>query len=525
MKKQNQSAGKNLIGGIKIKISNKAVKYFQYFFFGILVLVFIMGIARFMNMLNDFKFNIFLNVAIVIGVLAVLAVGVKFYQFLQNKYADISRKRANITLLILSVAVLILQIFCSYMVKTDYPLPTDLRILDKSAQLFCENFDPESLRTEFTLTNIHDYTFTQNLWEYFQYYPINIPLLYLLSFCYKLHISPILLNTLFLFGTYLLTCFTARKVYSDNFKPLAIAVFSSIFSLFYSYTTIYYTDTMSIFWMILGIYLAICALKAKRKTYVFWIFSALSLSIGFMIKGTVGIILPAVLIYLILKIKELGWKKVTACGVTFLFCFLLFVKCFNVAVDKGGLHTEESKITYEYPKTHWVMMGLGGHGGYSGDDNAATRAAGNYDEKSAFDNAAIKERITNYTPIEFVVFLLYHKAARTWLDGTYFINQGYLENDFFNSKIFEVLAETEQFFLYIALALSFFFGAKREERDFTLLFRIALCGIFIFLLIWETRSRYIINFTPLLLLLLPSLEFFPYASKPIGSNKIRKIQF
>jgi 4-amino-4-deoxy-L-arabinose transferase-like glycosyltransferase len=224
-----------------------------------------------------------------------------------------------------------------------------------------------------------------------------------------------------------------------------------------------------------------------------------------MIKGTVGIVVPAVLIYLVLKIKELGWKKVTSYGLTFLLCFLLFVKCFNVGIDKSGLHTEESKNTYEYPKLHWIMMGLNGHGGYSGEDDAATRAAGNYDEKTAFDKAGIKERLGSYNPIEFFGFVFYHKAARTWLDGTYFINQGYLENDFFNSNIFVILAESEQFFLYIALALSFFFGAKREERDFTLLFRIAICGVFIFLLFWETRSRYIINFTPLLLLLLPSL--------------------
>jgi hypothetical protein len=42
---------------------------------------------------------------------------------------------------------------------------------------------------------------------------------------------------------------------------------------------------------------------------------------------------------------------------------------------------------------------------------------------------------------------------------------------------------------------------KAPPLPYTLLFRIILCGILLLLMIWETRSRYLINFTPFILLL------------------------
>ena len=44
-------------------------------------------------------------------------------------------------------------------------------------------------------------------------------------------------------------------------------------------------------------------------------------------------------------------------------------------------------------------------------------------------------------------------------------------------------------------------GIKNGKIDGSLLFKIALFGLFLFLLIWETRARYVYSFTPLLLLI------------------------
>ena len=41
---------------------------------------------------------------------------------------------------------------------------------------------------------------------------------------------------------------------------------------------------------------------------------------------------------------------------------------------------------------------------------------------------------------------------------------------------------------------------KQHEHNVTTLFRIAVFGMFLFFLIWETNARYPYNFTPLYLL-------------------------
>jgi hypothetical protein len=262
---------------------------------------------------------------------------------------------------------------------------------------------------------------------------------------------------------------------------------------------------MSIFWVILTIYLLICGATGKKGKLIFRILAALFLAVGFMVKGTVGILLPAVLIWLFFQIKDFGFKKVFAFGCVFVVSFGVFAAAFSFAVDKTGITTPESRDVYEHPKTHWIMMGLLENGGYSIDDVNATRAAGNFAQKTDFNIKVIKERLGNYNFFTYLKLLFYGKAARTWLDGAYFINQGYLDSKFINSKAFVGLTMFNQLLLFTGLLCSFYYGGKFTKRDFTLLFRIALCGLFIFLLIWETRSRYIINFTPLILLLFPAV--------------------
>ncbi|MDR0917736.1 MAG: glycosyltransferase family 39 protein [Oscillospiraceae bacterium] len=484
---------------------DKTLKYTQYAFFGIFGILLSVGFLRGCFFINEQGVPFALAIVLFAVLLAITLGGIKLYRFLSKKYANISKRQSNIILFFLCITVFLLQIICSVILKTEHPLPPDLHIIDECSKILAKDFNPENLKTILSVTTPQGYTYEQELWKYLQYYPINIPLICILTACYKIGFSPILLNTLFLFGTYLLTCLTAKKVYSDNFKPLAVAVTAAFFPVFYGYTTIYYTDTMSVFWVILGIYFVICGMSSKKKNIIFWVLSALSLSIGFMIKASVGIILPAVLIWLVCKIKDIGYKKVLSYGLVFVICFMIFTKCFSFASAQTGINTEESKYEYQFPKLHWVMMGLGGQGGFSQADNRATRGAGNYDEKLEYDKTELKKRLSEYNPITFLKFAFWEKATRTWFDGTYFINQGYLKNKFFNSKLFVVLSTLLQLLLFFGILLSFYEGARSGRKDFTLLFRIALCGIFLFLLVWETRSRYLINFTPFILLLLPSL--------------------
>ena len=42
---------------------------------------------------------------------------------------------------------------------------------------------------------------------------------------------------------------------------------------------------------------------------------------------------------------------------------------------------------------------------------------------------------------------------------------------------------------------------QKQSRDVLFAARLSVCGLFFFLLIWEARSRYLVNYVPVLLLL------------------------
>ena len=45
-----------------------------------------------------------------------------------------------------------------------------------------------------------------------------------------------------------------------------------------------------------------------------------------------------------------------------------------------------------------------------------------------------------------------------------------------------------------------FFGIKEDKITIVSCFRLALFGLFIFLLIWESKSKYLVNFIPIIYL-------------------------
>lgn len=118
----------------------------------------------------------------------------------------------------------------------------------------------------------------------------------------------------------------------------------------------------------------------------------------------------------------------------------------------------------------------------------------------------IKERISDYGVFG-VVKHLAKKIGYTWDDGTYFITR-YLKHGDGNalrsfvtkSPIFYLYASAYQAMLLVMMFLSYAKGARQNKRDAITLVRIIIFGVFLFFLIWEARSRYLVNFTPLFII-------------------------
>jgi len=378
----------------------------------------------------------------------------------------------------------------------DTVIPTDLRIVDKAARILAEDFDPQKLNFDYTFAGL-DEPQTWNIWIYFQNYPYNANLLLMITAFYKLHLSPVALNALSLCAAYLFTVMTAEKIYGNKTDAAITAVIAALFPVFYGYAAFYYTDTWSMTFVIISVYFAVTAFKSGKL--FFFILSAVFAAFAYIIKNNALIIPIALIGYLIcLVCREKRYKKTAVNAAVYLAVFAVISAGLQFITDSSGIYTKESRREYEFPKTHWIMMGVGGEGDYSQSDYLMTYNTSGYENKKEMNVSVIKERMSEYNPVSFIKLLFYYKAGRTWGGQVFLIPFYNPANMILNNPVFAVAATFAMYLTVLGVSASF----RRGARDFTpLLFpRIILCGVFLLYLVWETRSRYLITFSPMFLL-------------------------
>jgi len=104
------------------------------------------------------------------------------------------------------------------------------------------------------------------------------------------------------------------------------------------------------------------------------------------------------------------------------------------------------------------------------------------------------------------------KAIYTFGDGTYFapaklereplysykIKDYFLYSNHGKNKIYHIVAQTQHVLMLFFIILGLIFSSYLDKRQRYL--QMFLNGVFLFLLLWETRSRYLVNFIPVFLL-------------------------
>lgn len=428
------------------------------------------------------------------------------YGFMREKTMRMTRREINRIFFCIAAAVLIIQVISAFALK--FTPISDLGYVDRAARDFCQTWDKADLYNN--LPERHN--------NYFARYTNNQALLVILSLIYwacgKISGSmpltvPVLINTAGLHISYILMYFIAGKLFKDRFTPLFCAVAGAGFSVFYTYTPYFYTDSMSMPFAMGSMYLFLCGTEnPKMKTKIpQLIFSGLLLIAGFKIKGNVIILLPVYLLYLAVTCTKMNRKAYLKT-----LCILLagiiassavctaFIKSFDIA--------DESELEeIQFPPEHWVMMGLHDRGGFYINDFWFTVNSGNYEQKKEADINEIKSRITDYG-IAGMIKHIAKKVSYTWGDGTYFIGY-YLrhckETSIFKSfvaksDVFMFLCSVYQCMLLFMILFSFINGALSERQGKEIFLKIVICGVYFFFLIWETRSRYLVNFSPMFII-------------------------
>ena len=350
-------------------------------------------------------------------------------------------------------------------------------------------------------------------------YPNNFAIVFFLSFIYRIGYLlfgyiptwlPIVFNVFAINISVLLTVFTARKLFGNR-QALFVLFMCFFFAPYYTYVPYYYTDSLSMPFCVASIYLFVCAVKSdtKYKKYILMALCGVFTFIGFKFKGSIIILLAAALIYIVLRF---GIKRILCFSLALIVGFSSVSIIYSSVFNSMNIVTEKQSDEYEYPYTHWIMMGLKGLGHYNFKDSQYTASFPTKDEKQAANIDEIKNRIKDFG----VLGLASHIASKTkwtWEDGTYYISH-HIEKPIRKNILHEFILDQGEyhliFYIYscgyqllliFMICISIFKGCIKSEINLMTFLKGIVFAAFIFFIIWETRSRYLYNFTPIFILL------------------------
>lgn len=312
-----------------------------------------------------------------------------------------------------------------------------------------------------------------------------------------------------------------------------------------------YSDTLSLMFPIAIFYHYLCLKQDKNtrnKKILHLALIAFLITIGILIKPTNIIIAIAIGMIEIVSLlgnwiknrKQITWKNTFTKEKVKNMCIYFFTFVMVVIVLYGGFSVyktfrlEGENITKEmiearsFPMTHFLMMGLKPvdfegtyYGAYNIDDAKKTESLIGKQAKTEYHLEQIKQRITN---MGFNGYLSYLYDKFTWIisDGTFFYG---LEGNFYSddriktgklaSKVQEytylynegyqkVTCNIMQAFWLMTLIFGFvgtILDMKNKELKSQDVLRLGCIGIILFILMFEARSRYLINYLPIFITL------------------------
>ncbi len=325
--------------------------------------------------------------------------------------------------------------------------------------------------------------------------------------------------------------YIVKKVFSRK-KALLFLIISIFTTPFYLYAAEYYTDTFSMP-IALSLFYLYLIIKdtTKIKKIIYKMLFAIILFVGIKLKITSVFIVIAIIIYELLR-KNL--KKLIKSGVIIIPIVSVLIILFNGIVIKK-LAPDELRYINEIPTEHWIMMGMNGVGKFSDEEYMYTNSNRTYPEKKQAAKNKIMERLKERTINQHIKNLTL-KLGFAWHDGTYWAPEVLRREPVERKTLHEFVLEGGKYQLYykyipeimhFAMLIFILFNIKRikENEDYDskdIISLITMLGIIIFLLIWENRSRYILNLVPLLII--NQINGIEYVSEKYFRRKHKTIE-
>lgn len=374
--------------------------------------------------------------------------------------------------------------------------------------------------------------------------PNNLPVTLVLAVWFRLTgmfglhpmTAGILLNVLALAASVALLFCTVRRVFGAG-KALFCCVLCYFFTPMVLYVPVFYTDTLSMPFVCFLLLAGAMAQTAKKTSARVWwgVGAGLAAGVGYLIKATVLIMALALLMGALLRYKK---QALALCGG---LCILAAAVLggWQLWFSQTNLVDPEQVQAHRLPASHYIMMGLAGEGGYNEEDHFFSAEFEDVESRQKANREVIADRLEAYGPVGLAQHLQ-RKIAYTWGDGTYFAPRKLALYPVYQTPLHQwVLPDGQYYPIYFGIAqacqalllLLLFGGAlaqavkRRPKIDLVWAGRLAAFGLALFLLMWETRSRYLVNFAPVLVLAAAFglLELYGACSKAF--HKVKRISY
>ncbi len=456
----------------------------------IIIFGYILYNSIFKNIVNIFTWN---EITITVGVIVNILLLVAFYEFIKNK------EKIN-TKLIIPILLVVIFTFQCYIANLFKVSPNwDMRELFENAKLHLQG----------------DQSYLPYLYRYNNNIGIQIIIISLFKISDIIRIIDyydiaILFNIIMIDLALVFTYLVGKKLF-DSKRAFIIFIILASMTPIYLYTPIIYTDTISMLFPPLILYLYIRAKEGNElnKKCILYSIMSMAICVGGSIKFTVIILPIAILIYEIINCKKDERKYytnkliiITVIAITIVTTIVIGVLTVKLLFTEWNL---EECNKNKFPITHWVMMGLENCGKYNEKDVKYTSSFSSVKEKKEKNIEVIKERIKDIN-----INKIRNKLVYTWGDGSYYVpytldfdplNEGFHQELIFKSGRYHVPYKyyTQiQHLTAITLMIIATIVSIRRKISNEFILRVSIFGLFLFLLIWEVRSRYIVNYLPII---------------------------
>lgn len=319
----------------------------------------------------------------------------------------------------------------------------------------------------------------------------------------------IVLNVLVIAFSVALVCLLARRILGRN-SAVALAFLLCVgFLPFVLWSPCFYSDTLCLPFALLVVLGWTRYRQEHRPGVRLALLAAMAAAafVGYAVKGSVVVVLVAVLIQLFLE------KKVRQA----LVAAVLLLAVFGVLLA-GYRAWQRTFLDFSVqdavglPVELWFAYGSGGDGNYNDQVCQSAKSLATMDQRRQMLRQYIAAQYGSRSPAGQLDFMT-RKAAITWGNGLYdaqeflatplkvnwthrFILQGqpgYMPMVYY--------CQTYLYFVMLLVWLGTVGAIRRAAPGSLTLVRVSVFGLMLFLCLWETKARYAFQFTPLLLLL------------------------